>query len=72
MLTLYTRSTNNKKIIILRGHRDSFRCRQRNKFSDGTRVNPLKFVSFKEMEKDVKRGHSLSHGPYTFYSVSKL
>ena len=72
MLTLYARSTNNKKIIILTGKRDSFRCRQRSKLSDGTKVSPLKFVSFKEMEKDVKRGHSFSHGPYTFYSMSKL
>ena len=77
----YVRSDNRKKIIILTGDRQSFRCRQRDRIG---KKNPLKFVSFKTMVKDVKRnnlknknGHKNGHsdiliGPINFNSISKL
>lgn len=69
----YVRSTNGKKIIIIIGDRKSFRCRQRNKIG---RKNPLKFVSFKTMQKEIKKKNNgqseILIGPTHFYSVSKL
>lgn len=71
----YVRSDNRKKIIILTGERQSFRCRQRDNIG---KQNPLKFISFKTMLKDVKDkkkigGHSeILIGPINFYSISKL
>lgn len=73
----YVRSENRKKIIIITGDRESFRCRQRDRIG---KKNPLKFVSFKTMVKDVKRnnfkninGHSnILIGPIRFQSISKL
>ena len=73
----YVRSENGKKIIVMKGDRQSFRCRQRNIIG---KKNPLKFVSFKTMLKDVKRnniknknGHSnILIGPINFNSISKL
>lgn len=66
----YVRSTNGKKIIIMTGDRQSFRCRQRDKIG---KKNPLKFVSFKEMQKEIKRGNyeKINIQNY-FYSLSKL
>lgn len=73
----YVRSENGKKIIIITGDRGSFRCRQRDRIG---KKNPLKFVSFKTMVKDVKRNNlknenGLSNilvGPIRFQSISKL
>jgi len=66
----YVRSTNGKKIIIMTGDRQSFRCRQRDKI--GTK-NPLKFVSFKEMQREIKRGnYEKINIQNHFYSLSKL
>ena len=70
-MPVYARSENNKRIIILYGGRYSFRCRQRNKI-DGIKVKPMRFVSFKEMEKEIKKGNSKVMGPYNFYTQSKL
>ena len=68
----YVRSNNNKKIIIMNGGRDSFRCRQRNKLADGNRVEPLKFVSFKEMKKEEKKYGKQIVGPIQFNTLSRL
>ena len=72
----YVRSDNRKKIIILTGNRQSFRCRQRD---DIGKQNPLKFISFKTMLKDVKDknkkigGHSdILIGPINYFSLGKL
>ena len=72
----YVRSENRKKIIILTGDRQSFRCRQRD---DIGKQNPLKFISFKTMLKDVRNknkkieGHSdILIGPINFHSHGKL
>lgn len=71
----YVRSENRKKIIILTGDRQSFRCRQRDNIG---KQNPLKFISFKTMLKDVRDkkkigGHSeILLGPINYYSLGKL
>ena len=53
-VTSYVR-TENGQIIILKGDRYSFRCRQRSRLSDGTSCPSLKFISFKEMEREMER-----------------
>ena len=72
----YVRSDNRKKIIILSGGRQSFRCRQRDNIG---KQNPLKFISFKTMSKDVKDKnkkigvHSeILIGPINYFSLGKL
>ena len=71
----YVRSENRKKIIIMTGNRQSFRCRQRDIIG---KKNPLKFVSFKTMVKDVRDnkkigGHSdILIGPINYFSLGKL
>ena len=65
----YVRSNNNSKIILLYGDRLSFRCRQRN--SD-KKNNHFKFVSFKNMTKDVVRNKKELIGPLEFNTISKL
>ncbi len=63
--------TENGQIIHLIGDRQSFRCRQRRSLSNGQR-NSLKFVSFKEMQKETKRMDESVIGPYLFDTVSRL
>ena len=66
--------TENGQIIHLIGDRQSFRCRQRSILSNGKK-NSLKFVSFKEMEKEVKRDRDRDgkvNGPYVFDTISRL
>ena len=64
--------TENGQIIHLIGDRQSFRCRQRSILSNGKK-NSLKFVSFKEMQKEVTkdRGGKVN-GPYVFDTISRL
>ena len=72
-ITAYVRSENSKKVMILEGNRQSFRCRQRNKYINGKKVNPLKFVSFKEMQREIKKGNAEKmNGIYEFNTLSKL
>jgi hypothetical protein len=66
-LTLYVKTDNNK-YIILNGSRESFRMRQRCRLSDSSRVNPLKFVSYRTM---MKQSHKLV-GECEFNTRSKL
>jgi len=66
----YVRSTNGNKIIVMMGDRHSFRCRQRDNIG---KTNPLKFVSYKEMQKEIKRcNYEKVNGPNHFYSLCKL
>lgn len=71
-ITLYARSDNGKKIIILNGKRPSFRCRQRSIFLDKSKTKPLKFVSFKETQKIISKNGSKVIGPVDFFTISKL
>jgi len=60
--------TNNNNIVILRGNRISFRCRQRNT----KKQNLLKFVSYKSMMKENNKNISKVHGPFELNTISKL
>ena len=68
----YVKTDNGKKIIFLIGDRRSFRCRQRSIMSNGEKNDSLKFVSFKEMQKETKLKDESSLGPYLFDTVSRL
>jgi hypothetical protein len=75
-VTSYVR-TENGQIIILKGDRYSFRCRQRSHLSNGTRCPSLKFISFKEMEKQIKKGYFKDNSKSlmtinNFYTMSRL
>jgi hypothetical protein len=72
MMTNYVKSDNGKKIIFLIGDRQSFRCRQRSILSNGDRIPSLKFVSFKEMQKEVKKNNEKLVGPNVFYTMSRM
>ena len=69
----YVKSDNGKKIILFRGNRQSFRCKQRCKMMNGGKCNPLRFVSYKETMKQVKKGNTEKViGPLEFETVAKL
>ena len=51
-MKVYVRSNGGNNIIILNGDRHSFRCRQRSKLQDGTGIESLGFISYKEMIND--------------------
>jgi len=70
-VTSYVRSDNGKNIIIFNGDRQSFRCRQRSIIND-QKVNSLKFVSFKEMEKESNKFNKTVIGPLKFYTLSRM
>jgi hypothetical protein len=75
-VTSYVR-TENGQIIILKGDRYSFRCRQRSRLGDGTRCSSLKFISFKEMEREIKKGYFKDNYKSlttinNFYTMSRL
>ena len=65
----YVRSNNNSKIILLYGNQSSFRCRQRN---IKNKNELLKFVSFKNMKRDVIKRKKELIGPLEFNTISKL
>jgi hypothetical protein len=65
-------SENHKNIIILNGSRESFRCRQRSKKSDGSKIESLGFISYKAMINETKRGNKKIIGPLTFYSRARM
>ena len=65
----YARSQNKKKIVVLNGDLMSLRCRQRNRNIDGSKVTPIKFVSFKEMEKEKNKNKLKIVGPFNFFRI---
>jgi len=65
----YVRSSDNSKIILLYGDRLSFRCRQRN---IKNKNELLKFVSYKNMKRDVLKNKKELIGPFKFNTISKL
>ena len=70
MFEIYSRNCNDN-VIILRGDRQSLRCRQRSKQSNGLKVRPMRFVSYKEAQKKIAQNKTI-YGPFDFYTVSKL
>lgn len=69
---VYARSNNGKKIIILDADLESLRSRQRCKLMNGLKVKPMKFASFKETVKYVKRNQGKVVGPFNYNFRSKL
>ena len=47
--------TDKKNIVILNGTQESFRCRQRNRLQNGSKVPSFKFVSYRSMMKEAKK-----------------
>ena len=58
--------TDKYNVVVLHGKRDSFRCRQRN--TDDS----LKFISYKHMEKIIKRNNKYIYGNFNFDTKSRL
>ena len=72
-ITSYVRSNNSKKVMVLTGTRQSFRCRQRNKLMNGERAPPFKFVSFKEMQREIKKGNAEKmNGVFIYDTLGRL
>ena len=68
MNVVYVRSDNGRKIIIFQPHNESLRCRM----SNGEKVNPLRFASYKETLKSQKKNGTKVLGPYKFNTISRL
>ena len=65
----YIRNKNNKVYAIKR-HIPSLKCRQRGRYMDGTKVEPLKFVSYNVANEYLKKNKLI---PYIdLYTISKL
>ena len=71
MMPLYVKNINNN-IVVLYGNRESFRCRQRNRNLDGTKVEPLKFISYKGMLKEEKKWNKKIYNNFNYNTISKL
>ncbi len=71
MMPAYVKNINNN-IVVLYGDRESFRCRQRNRYSDGTKVEPLKFVSYKCMLKEKQKWNKSIYYNLNYNTISKL
>ena len=71
MISLYVKNINNN-IVVLYGNRESFRCRQRNRNLDGTKVDPLKFISYKGMLKDKNKWNKKVYYNFNYNTISKL
>ena len=63
MVFVYARSENGK-IVLLEANRESLRCRQRNRNMDNSKVKPMRFASYKETLKSMKRKGTKVVGPY--------
>ena len=64
--------TNERNIIVLNGTQDSFRCRQRNRFQDGTKIKPFKFVSYRSMMKEAKKNNQKVYKGFEYRTIAKL
>jgi hypothetical protein len=69
MVEVYVRNINNRA-IILNSDLLSLRFRQRARKSNGLKVEPFKFLSYKEAVKLSKKGRM--YGPFDFNTISKL
>ena len=54
--------TDNNNIVILNGDRESFRLRQRNINSDGSKIPSFKFVSYRSMQRESKKNKVITRG----------
>tara|TARA_Y100000996_G_scaffold229390_2_gene180502 strand:+ start:530 stop:754 length:225 start_codon:yes stop_codon:yes gene_type:complete len=72
IVTNYVKTENGKRIICFKGDRQSFRCRQRSRNTEGLKSPSLRFVSFKETQKEMKKKQQKVSGPYTFYTLARM
>ena len=68
MMPAYVKNINNN-IVVLYGDRESFRCRQRNRYSDGKKVESFKFISYKSMLKDKNKWGKQIYSKYHYNSL---
>ena len=64
--------TDNKKIVILNGKRESFRCRQRNKYINDDDVKPFRFVSYRSMMKEARKNKQKVYKGFKYDTIAKL
>ena len=64
--------TDKKNIIILNGTQESFRCRQRNRSKDGSKVTSFKFVSYRTMMKEAKKNKQKIYKGLEYRGVARL
>ena len=64
--------TNERNIIVLNGNQDSFRCRQRNRLQDDTKVEPFRFVSYRSMMKEAKKNNQKVYKGFEYQTIAKL
>lgn len=69
MIHVIARNENNN-LVFIKGERESFRMRQRARTTDGEKVPPLRFVSYKEAQKILRK--KKIYAPVELYTVSKL
>ena len=62
----------NNNIVALYGTRDAFRCRQRNRDSEGLKVGSFKFISYKEMLRESKKPHRKLYDEIHFDTMARL
>ena len=70
--SVYVKSNNGKKIVILSSNRESLRIKQRSRMMNQDKCKPLRFVSYKVMQKELKKDNTKVIGPYQFNTISKL
>ena len=72
MVLVYARSDNGNKIVLLDADRNSLRCRQRNRNINNEKVNSMKFASYKETMKNMRKYDTKVVGPFEFNTISRL
>tara|TARA_Y100000389_G_scaffold179407_1_gene193408 strand:+ start:716 stop:940 length:225 start_codon:yes stop_codon:yes gene_type:complete len=70
--SVYVKTNNGKKIVILSSDRESLRIKQRNRMMNQDKCNSLRFVSYKVMQKISKKDNTKVIGPYQFHTISRL
>jgi hypothetical protein len=64
--------TDKNNVVILNGSQESFRCRQRNRLQDGTKIKPFRFVSYRTMMKTAKKNNQKVYKGFKYQTVAKL
>ena len=72
MVLVYARSDNGNKIVLLDATHNSLRCRQRNRNMDNSKVNSMRFASYKETLKNMRKYNAKVVGPFEFNTICKL
>ena len=72
MVLVFARSDNEKKIIILEADHNSLRCMQRYRMSNGEKVKPMRFASYKETMENLIKNNKKVHGLCKFNTINRL